>query len=137
MSPSGMLHYRPAKTVSPDDLYADRDPEAQGAHFLRHLDRMTVEGLHGKSAIAAELAHRDIERDKLKAGLNAALEIGLRCSAEGERLRVANAELVEALESSIELIEVLDGKDNSCEPKSDIGDLRAVLAKHQKEASCG
>ena len=79
----------------------------------------------------------EAERDKLKADLNDALEIGLRCSAKVELLEVANAELVDALESSIELIEVLDGKDNSCEPKSDIGDLRAVLAKHQKEASCG
>jgi len=49
------------------NIYSGRDPEAQGDHYLRHIDRMTVEELHSKSAIAAELAHRDIEIGKLKA----------------------------------------------------------------------
>ncbi len=41
--------------------YADRDHGAQGEHYVRHVSAMTAEGLHAKSAIAAELAHRDIE----------------------------------------------------------------------------
>ncbi len=41
------------------NLYARRDPEALGEFYLRHVDRMTVERLHEKSAIAAELAWRD------------------------------------------------------------------------------
>jgi hypothetical protein len=35
--------------------------------FALHLDRMTVEGLHKKSAIALELAARDIEIQRLNA----------------------------------------------------------------------
>lgn len=50
------------------NIYADRDHEAQGEHYLRHIDRMTTEGLHSKSAIAGELAHRDAEIEALKAG---------------------------------------------------------------------
>ncbi len=50
-------------------LYADRDHQAQGEHYLRHIDHMTGEGLHAKSAIAAELAHRDIVIESLSAEL--------------------------------------------------------------------
>jgi hypothetical protein len=44
-----------------DNLYAERDIEGDELrpHYMRHLDRMTRENLHSKSAIAAELAHRD------------------------------------------------------------------------------
>jgi hypothetical protein len=56
-------------------LYATRDIEAQGDAYIDHVMAMTTEGLHSKSDIAAELAHRDIalvavtvERDKLKDG---------------------------------------------------------------------
>lgn len=42
-------------------LYQDRDHAAQGEHYLRHVEAMTSEGLHAKSAIAGELAARDIE----------------------------------------------------------------------------
>ena len=50
-----------------ENIYAKRNHEAQGAHYLRHIHRMTVEGLHSKSAIAGELAHRDAEIAALKA----------------------------------------------------------------------
>ncbi len=49
--------------------YAKRDPEAQGTHYENHVYAMTTEGLHAKSAIAAELAHRDIEIERLRAAL--------------------------------------------------------------------
>ena len=45
-----------------DLLYADRDIEElddNGNHYCRHVSAMTGERLHSKSAIAAELAHRD------------------------------------------------------------------------------
>lgn len=42
-----------------DKLYAKRDPESQGEFYQRHLSAMTAEGLHEKSDIAYELAHRD------------------------------------------------------------------------------
>jgi hypothetical protein len=40
-------------------LYAERDIMAQGQVYCDHVNAMTAEGLHGKSEIAAELAHRD------------------------------------------------------------------------------
>lgn len=61
---TSLLHFRPAKAIGLDDAYADRDSESLGEHFMRHLDRMTVEKLHSKSAIAAELAHRDTLIDR-------------------------------------------------------------------------
>jgi hypothetical protein len=41
-------------------LYDERDIEEQGEHYYNHVNQMTAEDLHSKSAIAAELAHRDI-----------------------------------------------------------------------------
>jgi len=40
-------------------LYATRDIIDQGEFYTRHVMAMTAEGLHDKSSIAAELAHRD------------------------------------------------------------------------------
>lgn len=71
MTDNNALHYRKAKIASPDNLYADRDSEALGEHFMRHLDRMTVEKLHSKSAIAGELAHRDARIYDLELQLDA------------------------------------------------------------------
>ena len=48
-------------------LYTERDIIEQGDYYSRHTSAMTSEDLHSKSDIAAELAHRDIEIDKLKA----------------------------------------------------------------------
>jgi len=47
-------------------IYAKRDTEAQGSHYTKHVCHMTGEGLHDKSEIAAELAHRDIEIERLR-----------------------------------------------------------------------
>ena len=57
-------------------LYTERDIIEQGDYYSRHTSAMTGEDLHSKSDIAAELAHRDIEIDKLKARV-AELEIDL------------------------------------------------------------
>ncbi len=43
-------------------LYKERDPEKLdqlGNFYSAHVNAMTEEGLHSKSAIAGELAHRD------------------------------------------------------------------------------
>lgn len=48
-------------------LYDKRDVESQGQHYMDHVMAMTAEGLHSKSDIAAELAHRDILIEELKA----------------------------------------------------------------------
>ena len=37
-----------------------------GNYYIRHVSAMTREGLHSKSDIAAELAWRDLEIDRLK-----------------------------------------------------------------------
>ena len=47
--------------------YAERDTEGQGEHYVNHVMAMTSENLHGKSNIAAELAHRDIRIAELEA----------------------------------------------------------------------
>jgi hypothetical protein len=51
------------------NLYAERDIMVQGEEYIKHIDRMTLEGLHSKSDIAAELAHRDIEIKRLREAL--------------------------------------------------------------------
>lgn len=53
--------------------YAERDIVDQdlrnGGAYMRHVQAMTAEGLHSKSDIAAELAHRDIVIAKLQSAL--------------------------------------------------------------------
>lgn len=46
--------------------YAERDLDAIGEHYAKHVSAMTLEGLHAKSAIAAELAWRDAEIERLR-----------------------------------------------------------------------
>lgn len=46
--------------------YAERDTEALGSTYIQHVESMTAEKLHSKSAIAAELAFRDELISKLK-----------------------------------------------------------------------
>ena len=53
--------------------YSDRKIRQQGNHYTKHIMAMTVEGLHDKSDIAAELAHRDILVEELTQQLAAAL----------------------------------------------------------------
>lgn len=47
-------------------LYADRKPWELEPHYSRHVSAMTTEALHAKYAIAAELAFRDAEIERLK-----------------------------------------------------------------------
>lgn len=48
-----------------DKLYADRKPWELEPYYCNHVAAMTAEGLHEKSAIAAELAWRDKEINRL------------------------------------------------------------------------
>lgn len=53
--------------------YADRDImdlDSRGGYYCRHISAMTSEGLHSKSDIAAELAYRDFEIDKLRSQID-------------------------------------------------------------------
>ena len=54
--------------------YADRDTIAMSDVYGKHVSAMTAEGLHAKSDIAAELAHRDICIADLKRQLAEATE---------------------------------------------------------------
>lgn len=60
--------------MTTEKLYADRDiceQDAKGGFYFKHVLAMTAEGLHSKSDIAAELAHRDLRIQQLEAVLNA------------------------------------------------------------------
>jgi hypothetical protein len=49
--------------------YADRDAWAMdkaGGYYMRHVQAMTAENLHGKGDIAAELAYRDMRIARLE-----------------------------------------------------------------------
>ena len=63
-------------------LYADRDHQSQGGHYLRHIRAMTAEGLYAKSEIAGELAHRDMEIERLRAENDALRADAMRATAE-------------------------------------------------------
>lgn len=56
-------------------LYADRDCEAMASHYTAHVSAMTGEGLHSKSDIAAELAHRDVVIEGLLGALHSILSV--------------------------------------------------------------
>lgn len=47
-------------------LYAERNIIDLCEYYTKHISAMTAEGLHSKSDIAAELAFRDAEIDRLK-----------------------------------------------------------------------
>lgn len=49
-----------------ENMYSDRNPEEFEPYYSRHVMAMTREGLYAKSAIAAELAYRDKEIERLK-----------------------------------------------------------------------
>lgn len=54
--------------------YAERDIMAldeEGGYYCKHVGAMTSEGLHDKGDIAAELAYRDAQIDRLRLELAA------------------------------------------------------------------
>lgn len=56
-------------------FYADRDAmelDGVGGYYCRHVNAMTIESLHSKGDIAAELGWRDMQIDTLKAELDEA-----------------------------------------------------------------
>ena len=52
------------------EQYSKRDAQALGNHYIRHMTAMTREKLTMKSDIAAKLAWRDLEIDRLNAELS-------------------------------------------------------------------
>lgn len=122
--------------MSTEKQYANRDPEAQGMHYITHVGAMTSEGLHSKSSIAAELAHRDIEISRLHAE-NEALQSGY----DAARMEIAS--LQELLEYSKKANDAWAAKTHALEAKN-IGLLHALTAEqdenhalHQQLAAIG
>lgn len=62
---SSSLPYQPGV----DKFYGGRDEFSLGQAYCDHVQAMTTEELHSKSAIAAELAYRDIRIAELEAQL--------------------------------------------------------------------
>lgn len=70
--------------------YAERDIVRLGEFYTRHVHAMTAEGLHAKSAIAAELAWRDAEIARLRGviqGVVVARAFGESPSSDGSAKR--------------------------------------------------
>lgn len=58
-------------------LYSRRDPISLGEHYTRHVAAMTEEDLRAKSDIAAELAWRDTEIERLQGVVSGGLVAGV------------------------------------------------------------
>ena len=98
-----------AEMTNETKLYAEREfhKAPLREYYCRHVDHMTREGLHAKSDIAAELAFRDAEIDRLKqyeqsAGILAIEKAEQRIRADAaekelDRLRARVASLEESL----------------------------------------
>lgn len=77
--------------MSKPKQYAERDHMALGAHYIRHVEAMTAEGLHRKSDIAAELAQRDAAIAELSAAIADLLDDAAQCFASIRRIRRARS----------------------------------------------
>lgn len=75
--------------TSNERLYAKRDHYALSPHFERHMLALTSEELQSKSAIAAELAHRDAEIERLTLEFRLSSQQAAALRDERERLRAA------------------------------------------------
>lgn len=89
-------------------LYDERDHEAQGDFYLRHIAAMTYEGLHAKSAIAAELAHRDMEITRLRAEAAEFERVRDECDAENARFSAEILSLRAEAEALRKALQVAD-----------------------------
>ena len=96
--------------MTTEKLYADRDiceQDAKGGFYFKHVLAMTAEGLHSKSDIAAELAHRDIiiQRQKdLIVAVQSALQ-DLEKEEHQSRLRGGAAGIASAISACLITIE--------------------------------
>lgn len=81
--------------------YACRHTREQGNHYIKHVMAMTAEGLHRKSRIAAELAHRDIMIE----AQHAVIEELRSCRAITDSLCTEGATLLDELREKINQLE--------------------------------
>lgn len=81
----------------PDEkkLYGERDIFLQAEYYCNHISAMTAEGLHGKSEIAAELAHRDMRIAELEEALKPFAEAGVKGTSRKKAFNQAGFSLME------------------------------------------
>ena len=79
--------------------YANRDTAALGEHYTLHMEALQADNLCRMSAIAAELAWRDAQIERLTRDLNNALD-------EVQRLRFALSPLLSAISNLESIYEV-------------------------------
>lgn len=90
IAPQGNAGESPPRLLSSNKrLYAKRDHYALSPHFERHMLALTSEELQSKSAIAAELAHRDAEIERLTLEFRLSSQQAAALRDERERLRAA------------------------------------------------
>lgn len=81
-----------------EELYAERDTmelDEAGNYYFKHIMAITSEQLHSKSAIACELAYRDMLIDKLTKELQA---------AKAQAVPEANKALLQSLHDMVEIV---------------------------------
>ena len=84
-----------------EKLYAERDAmelDEAGNYYIKHVMAMTSEQLHSKSAIAGELAHRDMLIDKLTKELQKAAKV--------QAVQETNKALLQSLHDMVEIVGV-------------------------------
>ena len=80
------------------NIYTPRDIQEQGDHYLRHVEAIRSGELVMMSSTAAELAHRDIEIERLRAAAdNFQMAYRLKCDAENKELHALNETLADLL----------------------------------------
>jgi hypothetical protein len=121
-------------------------------HRERHLIHIAASRCDRHEPVALRELEHPIMSDEIKLTHGAAFRAAQRIYSEGsifsrgaqilltgdEIVRLfmllskdyaTHAPLVEALEEAISIIESIDGRDNSCDPKTDISDLKAIVAR--------
>ncbi|WP_447881603.1 hypothetical protein [Serratia fonticola] len=95
--------------------YDERNAMALGDYYGRHVHAMTVESLHAKSDIAAELGYRDKRIDELNVKLfdqSILLDAAIsRAAATEKREKHANASIDVLTAKNAELQQRLSGKE--------------------------
>lgn len=114
--------YELDRTPDPVTGEPPRDEQSVG-YYCRHVNAMTREDLHMKSAIAAELAWRDIQIDRLR--------------AENANLR----DRVEMLEDQIDSIDDVHTCSSKCKRpmcvmRRRIAELEALIANERGCSQC-
>lgn len=79
-----------------------------GNYYTRHVSAMTIEGLHSKSAIAAELGWRDSEIDRLSTELDKEKRLSEAISRDCNKCALQRNEALDRLAKCKELIKKLE-----------------------------